>query len=60
MVFDKNMNPAWCNSPEMTRKWLEHRLEREPHMWDYKVRVGKTNTIVSVRKYLEEGENGNE
>jgi hypothetical protein len=52
MVFDRNMNPAWCNSPESCRRWLEFRLDSDPTVWQYKVRIGRTLEYVTVIDYL--------
>lgn len=54
MVLDKNLNPAWCNTPESCKRWLRYRLEQDSRLWEYKVRIGKSMRIVSVQAYLGE------
>lgn len=53
MVFDQNMNPVWCNSPEGTRKWLEFRIDNDPlGLTGYTVRTGWPQQYLTVSAYL--------
>jgi hypothetical protein len=53
MVFDRNMNPAWCGDRIRTVKWLLHRLETRPvEARSYTVRAGYPYEMLSVSEYL--------
>lgn len=52
MVYDRNGNPAFCNSPESCRRWLRNHLETDQSIWQYKVRRHQDLKHVSVTTYL--------
>jgi hypothetical protein len=56
MVFDKNHNPTWCDSPEVTRQYLLFQLKSNPAKFDgYTVRIGWPQKEVTVEEYLTGG-----
>jgi hypothetical protein len=54
MVYDQNMNPVWCNTPESCKKWLRHRVKQNAGIFESSVRIWRDGgyVIVSVVEYL--------
>lgn len=54
MVFDHNMNPAWCDTPENIINWLHYQLEHNPRrIAGYTVRTGWPQEYLTVSEYLD-------
>lgn len=53
MVFDRNMNPTWCDSPEGIVSWLYYQLDNNPRRVEgCTVRTGWPHEFLTVSEYL--------
>lgn len=52
MVFDRNSNPIWCNSPKSCKDWLEFQVESGYSIRGYTVRTGWPVRRVSAESYI--------
>lgn len=52
MVFDQNGNPAYNNTPEATRRWINTRIQQHWPIKGYTVRIGSSMSIVPYTRYI--------
>lgn len=55
MVFDRNMNPIWCNSPTSCKDWLRYQLDGGYSISGYTVRTGWPQRLMSAHEYIGKG-----